>query len=123
MKEFVNVWKDIKDNIYNDKNSLIFLLADKYYGKTEMLNYFMQRDKNKYKFIIENKTIKEERSLVRICFLKLLVAIYMEDTARFYSVMKNNGCMNLLQRMQLKRARNDEVELIGKLERIVADYA
>ena len=30
--------------------------------------------------------------------------------------------MNLLQRMQLKRARNDEVELIGKLERIVADY-
>lgn len=122
MKDFVNVWKGIEENIYNDKNSLVFLLADKYYGKTEMLNYFMRRDKNKYKFIIENKTIREERSLVRICFLKLLVAIYMEDTARFYLAMKNNYCMNFLQRIQLKKFKGDEVEFIKKLEKIVADY-
>lgn len=121
MKEFANVWGNIEEYIYNDKNSLVFLLADKYYGKTEMLNYFMQRDQNKYKFLIENKTIEEERSLVRICFLKLLVAIYMEDTTRFCLAMKNNSCMNFWQRMKLKKSKSDEVEFVGELEEIIAD--
>lgn len=59
MKEFESAWKSIEESIYNDKNSLIFLLADKCYGKTEMLKYFMGRDQNKYKFLIENKSMKK----------------------------------------------------------------
>lgn len=122
MKKFNNVWKDIEEYIYNDKNSLVFLLADKYYGKTEMLNYLMQRDNNKYKFIIEYKSVQEEMSLVRICFLKVLATIYKEDTVRFYSAMKNNGCMTFGQKIQLKKTKSDDVGFIRKLKAIVADY-
>lgn len=119
MKEYANVWKGIEESIYNDKKSLIFLLADKYYGKTEMLNYFMQRDQNMYRFLIENKTMEEERSLVRICFLKLLAAIYMSNEKGFSKVMKKNGCMNLLHKINLKKAKNDETEIVGILEEII----
>ena len=88
MRQFSDIWNDIKTNIYNDKNSLIFLFGDKYYGKTEMLKYFIEQDKNTYKCLLESDSYKSQCSLIRICFLKLLTSLYIEGETNFLDLLK-----------------------------------
>ena len=95
-KKYESIWKDIKPYVCDDRNSLIILFGDKYYGKTEMLKYFVKKDKNPYKYLVENRDIVDGMSLVRICFFKLLTSIYLEDEPQFLSTI------DILLKMQIK---------------------
>jgi len=83
-KNFNSIWMDIKRYVSNDRNSLIILFGDKYYGKTEMLQYFIEEDENQYKYLIKNDDMEESMSLIRICFLKVLASLYFDAENSFF---------------------------------------
>lgn len=87
-KSYDSIWKEIKNYVNDDKNSLILLFGDKYFGKTEMLKYFIRKDSNNYKYLIQNEDIKDGESLIRNCFLKVLTTIYIQDQPQLLSVVE-----------------------------------
>lgn len=122
MKEFKTIWKEIEQNICDNKNSLIFLLADKYYGKTEMLEYFMKKDQNKFKFLIRNSDCKVNSSLVRLCFLKLLTAIYKENPKKFLEAMKHKEYFNIREILMLIALKLDKSTISNRIKTILEKY-
>lgn len=122
MKEFKAIWKEIEKNIYDNKNSLIFLLADKYYGKTEMLEYFKKKDQNKYKFLISNSDCKINNSLVRLCFLKLLTVIYKENPQKFLNTIKHKKYFNMKEILMLRALKLDNSTISNRIKIILDKY-
>ena len=125
MRQFSDIWNDIKTNIYNDKNSLIFLFGDKYYGKTEMLKYFIEQDKNTYKCLLESDSYKSQCSLIRICFLKLLTSLYIEGETNFLDLLKEklNKKIKLEYKLKLHRAKKSMKEVYIILLKVLCNYS
>lgn len=125
MKQFSAIWNDIKENIYNDKNSLVFLLGDKYYGKTEMLNYIIEQDENRYKYLLENDSYKSQCSLIRTCFLKLLTSLYIEGEEKFLKVFREafNQRMKWEYKLKLYKAKKCIEQVFLVLSKALCDYS
>lgn len=115
-QKFQSIWENIKPYVTDDKNSLILLFGDKYYGKTEMLNYFIKNDKNTYRYLIENTDIQDDVSLVRICFFKLLTTIYIEDKPQLVAVI------NMVLGIRINDAEGSYADIYNELQKQLSNY-